>query len=178
MVSFKDDPVAVASGADDAYLSSLVRHRPADRVTWWTYFHEPENDVEAGAFTAAQFRAAFRHVAALAQAPATPTLHATLILMGWTAVTPTRNFADYYPGTTSWTCSAGTRTTARPALGKAYSRSGPGVRQGRRAVADASASRGPSPRPERRCIPGDSGAARAAYLARPRRTCGTTARCS
>jgi beta-mannanase len=67
-------------------------------VTWWTYFHEPENDIDAGAFTAAQFRTAFRHVAALAAQAGNNNLRATLILMGFTTVSPSRTWTDYYPG--------------------------------------------------------------------------------
>jgi Glycosyl hydrolase family 26 len=98
VVSFKSSPIAVARGDNDAYLRAWFAAAPRDRVTWWTYYHEPENDIEAGAFTAADFRAAFRHVAALAAEAHNSDLRATLILMGYTTVSRTRTWTDYYPG--------------------------------------------------------------------------------
>jgi hypothetical protein len=99
VVSFKASPTTILSGADDSYLSAWFASAPTDRTTWWTYFHEPENDIAAGEFTAADFRAAFRHIALLADGAHNTDLRATLILMGVTAVPSSgRTFADYYPG--------------------------------------------------------------------------------
>ena len=66
---------------------------------YWTYYHEPEDNIEAGAFTAAQYRAAWQRISSLALRANNPRLHATLILMCYT-LTPAsgRSFADYYPG--------------------------------------------------------------------------------
>jgi hypothetical protein len=163
VISFKADPVAVVRGDDDAYLTAWFAAAPRDRVTWWTYFHEPENDVEAGAFTAAQFRAAFTHVAALADKAANPELRATLILMGWTAVTPTRNISDYYPGANVVDVLGWDVYNRAAALGKMYSPPdqvfGKVVALSRSlgkpwAIAETGAP----------LIPGDTGAGRAAYL--------------
>src|SRR5205814_9932238 len=63
------------------------------------YWHEPENNVEAGEFTAAQYRAAWAHIAKIASAVHNPNLHPTLILMTPTASSyKGRNWRDYYPG--------------------------------------------------------------------------------
>jgi hypothetical protein len=99
VVSFKADPVAVARGDHDAYLSAWFAAAPRDRKIWWTYFHEPENDVAAGAFTPTQFRDAFRHVSQLAQQAGRTDLRSTMILMGYTVTKSSgRNWADYYAG--------------------------------------------------------------------------------
>ena len=52
-VSFKSSPATVLSGANDEYLTAWFKAAPTDRKIWWTYFHEPENDVETGSFTPA-----------------------------------------------------------------------------------------------------------------------------
>lgn len=94
VVSFKAPPVEVAAGKHDAHFAAWFGSIPADRDVWWSYFHEPENDVEAGAFTAAQYRAAWAHLIALA--PKRATLHPTLILMRYTLSIPARRkVADY-----------------------------------------------------------------------------------
>jgi hypothetical protein len=98
-VSFKSSPATVLSGANDQYLTDWFKSAPTDRQIWWTYFHEPENDVESGAFTPAQFRDAFAHVSQLAHAAGRDDLRATMILMGYTANPKSgRNWLDYYPG--------------------------------------------------------------------------------
>jgi hypothetical protein len=98
-VSFKALPRTVLSGADDAALTAFFRGAPTNHTVWWTYFHEPENDIASGSFTAADYRAAWVHIAALARAVHNPRLNATLILMSYT-LNPVshRNFDDYYPG--------------------------------------------------------------------------------
>jgi hypothetical protein len=99
VVSFKADPASVLRGDADSYLRSWFAAAPTDRQIWWTYFHEPENDVAAGAFTPTQFRDAFRRVAALADQAGRQDLHATMILMGYTVTKSSgRNWLDYYPG--------------------------------------------------------------------------------
>jgi hypothetical protein len=99
-VSFKDSPARVLSGQDDAFFKNWFASAPRDRQIWWTYWHEPEDDIEAGRFTAADYRAAWAHLADLANQAGNPNLHATLILMCWTLNPAShRNFADYFPGT-------------------------------------------------------------------------------
>jgi hypothetical protein len=110
IVSFKALPQTILTGADDAALSAWFNAAPTDRTIWWSYYHEPEDNIAAGQFTAAQYRAAWVHIAALAAAANHPNLKATLILMCWT-LSPSsgRTFTDYYPGpsvidTLGWDC--------------------------------------------------------------------------
>ncbi|SCL15407.1 hypothetical protein GA0070624_0712 [Micromonospora rhizosphaerae] len=99
VVSFKAPPAEVAAGKHDDRLAKWFASIPRDQDVYWSYFHEPENDVESGNYTTAQFRAAWRRVAGLADRARNPQLRATLILMCWT-LNPNsrRNFNDYYPG--------------------------------------------------------------------------------
>jgi cell division septation protein DedD len=98
-VSFKLMPQDVLTGAYDAALTSWFATAPRDRDTYWTYYHEPEDNIEAGQFTAADYRAAWTRIAALAAKAQNPHLHATLILMCYTlSAYSGRSFADYYPG--------------------------------------------------------------------------------
>ncbi|RZU72284.1 hypothetical protein EV384_0643 [Micromonospora kangleipakensis] len=99
VVSFKAPPAEVAAGKHDARLATWFASIPRDHDVYWSYFHEPENDVESGNYTTAQFRAAWRRIAGLADRARNPQLRATLILMCWT-LNPNsgRSFTDYYPG--------------------------------------------------------------------------------
>ncbi len=177
VISFKADPVAVVRGDDDAYLTSWFASAPRDRVTWWTYYHEPENNVESGQFTAAQFRAAFTHVAMLARRAGNPELKATLILMGWTAVTPTRSVSDYYPGSDVVDVIGWDAYNRAAALGKAYN---PPDQVFGKVVAVSRALGKPWAIAETGAplIPGDTGAGRAAYLHAAGPTCAARVRCS
>lgn len=84
VVSFKADPSEVLSGAYDARLRAWFQAAPTHRDTWWVYYHEPENNVKSGHFTAEQFRAAWMHVAAIGASVDNPLLHPTLVLMCFT----------------------------------------------------------------------------------------------
>ncbi len=98
-VSFKAAPKEILSGRHDATLRTWFRSAPTDRPVWWTYYHEPENDIQRGAFNAADYRAAWKHVVAIADANAPKNLKATLVLMDWTADPKSgRNWKDYYAG--------------------------------------------------------------------------------
>lgn len=123
VVSFKASPSDILAGKQDAMLSNWFRTAPRDREIWWSYWHEPEDDIADGRFTAQQYRDAYRHIAALANAANNPHLHNTLILMCWTMNPHSgRTFSDYFPGkdvvdTLGWDCySVGTPTApyARP----------------------------------------------------------------
>src|SRR4051812_35001839 len=109
VISFALPPQEVVKGTHDAQLRAFFAATP--RPTYWTYKHEPEDDMERGAFTSAQYKAAWRHIAKIADASGKP-LRATLILMGWTAKPQSgRNFADFYPGADvidvlAWDCYA------------------------------------------------------------------------
>jgi hypothetical protein len=99
IVSFKAPPAQVIAGQHDAALTTWFANAPRDRVTWWSYFHEPEDNIQRGDFTAAQFRQAWQHLATIADTAGNPQLRATLILMGWTLESGSgRNWHDYYPG--------------------------------------------------------------------------------
>jgi hypothetical protein len=100
----------VIAGKHDAYLANWFATAPKGRDIWWTYWHEPEDDVEDGTFTAQQWRDAYRHIAGLANAASNPRLYNTVILMCWT-VNPRsgRAFTDYFPGSDvvealAWDC--------------------------------------------------------------------------
>lgn len=98
-VSFKAPPSEVLAGTHDAYLRNWFRTAPQGQDIYWTYFHEPEDDIKRGDFTAGQYRQAFQRVAGLAAEAGNPRLRATLILMGWTLESASgRNWRDYYPG--------------------------------------------------------------------------------
>jgi hypothetical protein len=98
-VSFKAAPKDILSGKYDATLKSWFRTAPKNRPIWWTYYHEPEDNIAKGEFTAAQYRDAWRHIANIAKANAPKNLKATLVLMDWSAFPNSgRNWRDYYPG--------------------------------------------------------------------------------
>src|SRR5690606_22878781 len=51
-VSFKYPPADINAGRHDAELLAWFRSVPTEHDVYWTYFHEPENDIEAGDFSA------------------------------------------------------------------------------------------------------------------------------
>ncbi|MEV4620837.1 hypothetical protein AB0J74_19275 [Asanoa sp. NPDC049573] len=99
VVSFKYDADAVLAGTADAYLRSWFANAPKDRDVFWCFYHEPEDDIRNGAFTAAAYRAAWQRIAGLADQAGNSRLFATTILMDWTLDAQSgRNWRDYYPG--------------------------------------------------------------------------------
>ncbi|MFT4220215.1 MAG: glycosyl hydrolase [Microbacterium sp.] len=99
VVSFKIDPKSVLTGRHDAALRAWFGNAPRDVQVFWTYFHEPEDEIERGAFSADEFRRAWKHIAMLSREQCRSNLHSTLILMGWTVEPASgRDFDDYYPG--------------------------------------------------------------------------------
>jgi hypothetical protein len=97
IVSFRIPPDLVLNGSQDQALRRFFRDAPTGQATYWSYMHEPEDDIARGEMTARAFRRAFAHVAALAAEARNPQLYATLIMMCYT-VNPTsgRNWRDYY----------------------------------------------------------------------------------
>ena len=93
VVSFKADPVGVAAGSYDAQVRTFFASVPAGQMVWWSYYHEPEDNIERGEFTAAQYRAAWTHLEQVV--PIRDTLRPTLILMRWSLQVPGRHVADY-----------------------------------------------------------------------------------
>jgi hypothetical protein len=85
VVSFKYAPAEVVAGRHDAALAAFFRTAPSYDV-YWSFLHEPEDNVARGEFTAASYRAAWERIAGIAarEAPPTANLHPTLILMCYT----------------------------------------------------------------------------------------------
>jgi hypothetical protein len=129
-VSFKAAPADILSGRYDSFFRGWFRAAPDNRRTWWTYYHEPEDNIEAGEFTARQYRAAWRHLGDLARQADNHRLRPTLVLMCWSLDPYSgRNWRNYYPKGTikvlSWDCynegwSKGEYWRPRALLGKAY----------------------------------------------------------
>ncbi len=86
VVSFKYAPSLVLTGQYDAALTNFFATAPTDREVYWSYIHEPEDNIANGEFTSADYRTAWQRVADLAKAAASTNvhLHATLILMCYT----------------------------------------------------------------------------------------------
>ena len=98
-VSFKGNPATVVSGSQDAKYLAWFKAAPRDRTIYWTFFHEPDDNIDAGQFTAAQYVAAWKHLKALANQADNPRLLATLSLMNWSIYPESgRNWKDMYPG--------------------------------------------------------------------------------
>lgn len=94
-LSFKVAPNDLAAGRYDADLVEFFRTAPRDRQILVTYFHEPEDNIAAGQFTAAQYRAAWDHFGAVARAHESPNVKTALILMGGTFRSSDRDWHDY-----------------------------------------------------------------------------------
>ncbi|MCZ3387539.1 MAG: hypothetical protein LH645_00060 [Actinomycetia bacterium] len=98
-VSFVAPAWQVLSGEHDATLHAWLRHARAGHLIWWTYWHEPEDNVAARDVLAKRYRAAWRHINVIAQRVGGANLHPTLVLMAWTAKSASgRQVRDYYPG--------------------------------------------------------------------------------
>ncbi len=99
VVSFKATPASILSGTYDAAYKAWFAAAPRDRDVYWVYFHEPEDEIAAGDFTAGDYRAAWSRLAGIADQAHNPRLHATLTLMAWTLNPASgRSWKDYYPG--------------------------------------------------------------------------------
>jgi hypothetical protein len=97
--SFRMPPAQVLAGRYDSALARFFRTAPRNRAVYWTYFHEPEPNIDAHQFTAEQYRRAWRHIGQIAARYCRPNLHPTLILTGWTAEAGSgRDWRDYSPG--------------------------------------------------------------------------------
>ncbi|MFG1720232.1 hypothetical protein ACGFII_16550 [Micromonospora chalcea] len=110
VVSFKAAPQEINTGKFDSRLTSWFASIPREHNVYWSYFHEPEDDVERGAFTTEAYRTAWKRVAGLAARANNPKLINTLILMCWTLDPKSgRSFDAFYPGgdvieTLGWDC--------------------------------------------------------------------------
>lgn len=98
VVSFKMAPADVVAGTYDAEVSRWFRMAPSDAPTYWSFHPEPEDDIADGSYTAAEFRAAWSHLAAVARETGNAELRATLILMCYSLTNASgRDWHDYYP---------------------------------------------------------------------------------
>ena len=99
IISFKFAPKDVLAGKYDRAMTQWFATAPRDRDVYWVYYHEPEDNIAKGEFTAADYRAAWRRLRSLADKAGNSRLHATLVLMSW-SLDPfsKRDWRDYYPG--------------------------------------------------------------------------------
>ena len=101
IVSFRIPPKEVLAGTHDAALRKWFRDAPTRNVTWFSYLHEPEDNIKRGEFTRDDFIAAYRHITLLSReaAPTNANLRPTLIMMCYT-VNPKseRDWRDYFAG--------------------------------------------------------------------------------
>jgi len=110
VVSFKALPRDILAGKHDSLFRNWFASVPENMDTYWVYYHEPEDNIEAGDFTAADYRAAWRRLAGFADQANNPRLYATLVLMCWSLSSNShRNWRDFYPGddiihTMGWDC--------------------------------------------------------------------------
>jgi FlgD Ig-like domain len=99
IVSFQALPKDILSGADDATLKHFFDTAPTGHPIYYSYYHEPEDNIADGQFTLADYKAAWARVVALAGAAHNPELHSTLILMSWDLVKASgRDWKSYLPG--------------------------------------------------------------------------------
>lgn len=98
-VSFKFDADDVMAGKYDTAMRTWFASVPRTQDVYWTYYHEPEDNIRDGEFTAAQYRAAWQRLRGLADQAGNPRLRSALVLMEWTLRPASgRNWRDYYPG--------------------------------------------------------------------------------
>ncbi|CUR55123.1 exported hypothetical protein [metagenome] len=99
VTSFRMPPQQVIAGVYDAQMRRFFNRAPENAKVFWSYYHEPEPQIDAGVFTYRQYRLAWRHLVNLARGACNPKLFPTLILTGWTAERASgRSWRDYYPG--------------------------------------------------------------------------------
>jgi len=134
IVSFKARPTSILSGADNAALRHFFDTAPKGHPIYYCYFHEPEDNIEAGQFKLAAYKAAWARVVAIAAAAHNPYLHSTLILMSWDLVRAShRNWRNYLPGggiisTLGWDAyPVGSATNEHPQLTPATAFMGPAI---------------------------------------------------
>lgn len=102
VISFKYAPSDVIAGKDDAALTQWFSTAP-DYDVYWSYIHEPEDNIARGEFTSAAYKAAWTHIAGLAApfAATNPYLHSTLIMMCYTMNPAShRDWHNYYVDST------------------------------------------------------------------------------
>lgn len=90
--------VSFKSATDAAFVAMLVAARDRKQKGFWTYTHEPEDQIASGALTGAAYRATWLRLMALAATVPGVTLEPMLVLMSWTLNAKSgRRWADYDP---------------------------------------------------------------------------------
>lgn len=84
VLSFKVHPSQINNGSQDAFLRNWFKTAPTDQIIYWSYYHEPENNINRGEFTSEEYRRAWQRVSRIAAEACKPNLFATLILTEWT----------------------------------------------------------------------------------------------
>lgn len=97
-ISFKYSPTEILAGTHDAALVQFFSGLSTTAKIYWTYYHEPEDEIRDGLFTAQQYRDAFDHIITVQKTVNKPNLVPTLCLMTY-SLTPEsgRNWKDYLP---------------------------------------------------------------------------------
>ena len=84
IVSFKALPLAIMNGSDNAALENFFDTAPRGPDTiYYTYYHEPEDNIAHLQFTLKDYLTAWADVVRMADAAHNPYLHSTLTLMSW-----------------------------------------------------------------------------------------------
>lgn len=100
--SAKVNPKQIANGSQDAAVRALFTAAPKDRPFYYCVWHEPEDDIVNGTFTAADLKAAWARVAPIARSVGSHIV-LTPILMGYTWSTAShRTWTDYVPAASDW----------------------------------------------------------------------------
>ncbi|MEO8328608.1 MAG: hypothetical protein ABI586_01260 [Candidatus Nanopelagicales bacterium] len=60
-------PAAILSGRHDGEIRRWFNAAPSRWPIWWSYIHEPEDNIEQGEFGALRYRQAWRHINRIAQ---------------------------------------------------------------------------------------------------------------
>jgi hypothetical protein len=98
VVSFRPPPAQILSGADDAAMAAFFDAAPTGHPIYYSYYHEPELPIKEGQFTFAQYKAAWAHIAGIADKAHNSYLHSTLILQHQDADPGDQyNFRNYLP---------------------------------------------------------------------------------
>lgn len=99
IMSFRPMPKEILAGRHDAAIKAWFQQAPSTSRIYWSYIHEPEPLINSGAFTAADYRAAWRHIDKIADSVCRTNMYATLILTGWTTEPASkRDWRSYYAG--------------------------------------------------------------------------------
>lgn len=98
IISFKYSPADILAGTYDTQIKAYFNSIPSTSDVWWAYWHEPEDDIENGSFTASDFRAAYRRLLS-SVVPKKANLHPTMILMEFSLHRSNRPLSNYLDST-------------------------------------------------------------------------------